>query len=214
MATVIAISNQKGGSCKTTTACNLAVELVASGKKVALFDTDPQGSATAWANSGKGILSKILKKVDASKGASFKRALDDAKKNNDYIIIDTPPSFTDASINAVAAADIVLLPIQPSAMDIIAAYDALRLARDAKKIRKGKLKIGLIPSRMSRTRLGANLMIALASMGEAILPAIGSRTIVADSVVSGLTVREVQPKSPAALEFASLASRVEGLAAA
>lgn len=214
MSIVIAIANQKGGVGKTTVACNLAAELASMGRSVRLFDLDPQGSATAWANSGAGVLSKILVKLDASKAAPFKKELDAAKKTHDYIVLDTPPSFTDASINALASADMVLLPIQPSALDIIAGHQALRLARDAKKLKNGKLTIALLPQRMSRTRIGANLMIALTAMGEIVLPSIGSRTLTAETVIDGLTVREAQPKSAAAQEFASLASRVEGLMAA
>ncbi len=213
MAKVIAVANQKGGVGKSTIAGNLSAELAAKGYKVVLLDTDPQQSATQWAAAGEGVLSRITRTVDASNNASFRRDLDAAKRGADFVIIDTPPSFTDAALHAMVASDVILLPVQPSAMDIMAGHSALRLALDARKVRHGKLKIGLVPSRMAKTRLGANLMMVLATMGETLLPAIGSRTIVADTVVSGLTVREAQPKSPAAEEFAILAAGVERLAA-
>jgi chromosome partitioning protein len=213
MAKVIAIANQKGGVGKTTISANLASELAAKGYAVRLLDADPQQSATQWAASGDGVLSRITQTVDASNLTSFRRDLDAAKRGADYVLIDTPPSFTDAALHAMVASDVILLPVQPSALDIMAGHVALRLALDARNARKGKLKIGLVPSRMSKTRLGANLMMVLAAMGETLLPAIGSRTIIADTVVSGLTVREAQPKSPAAEEFAVLAAGVERLAA-
>jgi chromosome partitioning protein len=172
MAKVIAIANQKGGVGKTTISANLASELAAKGYAVRLLDADPQQSATQWAASGDGVLSRITQTVDASNLARFRRDLDAAKRAADYVLIDTPPSFTDAALHAMVASDVILLPVQPSALDIMAGHVALRLALDARTARKGKLKIGLVPSRMSKTRLGANLMMVLAAMGETLLPAI------------------------------------------
>ncbi len=212
MSTVIAVSNRKGGVGKTSVACNLAVELVAMGKKVALFDLDPQKSATFWASCGEGVLSKISQPVDASNPKTFRKAIDDAKRKYDRVVLDCPPSFTDASLNAMVESDILLLPTQPSSLDIKAGVDALKLAREARQLRKNKkTAIGLVPNRMARTRLGADLLAALISMGETVLPPLGNRSIVAETVLSGLSVREAQPKSPAAQEFAALAAGVEGM---
>jgi cellulose biosynthesis protein BcsQ len=108
-------------------------------------------------------------------------------------------------------ADAVLLPIKPSSLDIKAGYDALKLARQARTMRKGKLGIGLVPNRMVRTRLGADLLSALVNMGEKVLPPIGNRSVVAESATNGLTVRKSEPKSVSAKEFAAQAIGVEGL---
>jgi chromosome partitioning protein len=109
----------------------------------------------------------------------------------------------------MAIADLVLIPVLPSALDIMAGRDALRLAQEARQEKGGLLKIGLVPSRMARTRLGADLMVALAAMGETLLPAISSRAIVAESVLSGQSVREAGPKTPSAQEFEAFAAGVE-----
>lgn len=213
-AAVVAVTNRKGGVGKTTLACNLAAELAAAGQRVALFDLDPQGSASFWASAGDGVLSKITRRVDATDAKKFRKTIDTAKRDFDRIVLDCPPSFSEASINAMVESDVVLLPTQPSSLDIMAGAAALHLAREARSIRKGrKLAIGLVPNRMSRTRLGADLLSALVSMGEKVLPPVGNRSIVAETVLSGLTVREAQPKSPAAQEFAALAAGVEGMIA-
>ena len=211
---VVAVMNRKGGSSKTTTSANLAVELLAQGHKVAVFDADPQRSLMAWAGFGDGVLAKIARPIDASDSAAFKRAIDDAKKRHDRIVIDCPPSLTDDALAAMAIADLVLIPVLPSALDIMAGQDALRLAKQARQAKGGNLKIGLVPSRMARTRLGADLMIALAAMGEVLLPAISARAIVAETVLTGQTVREAGPKSPSAQEFEAFAAGVERLIAA
>lgn len=212
MSTVISIANRKGGVGKTTISANLAAELAAMGKKVCLLDADPQGSATLWSQLGDGVLKQITQPVDASNLVKFRKTVDEAKKRYDRVIIDTPPSFTDAAFAALMLSDIVLLPCQPSGLDILAGHDALKMAREARKASKGKkLKVGLVPNRMARTRLGADLMVALAAMGETVMPAIGARSVVADSVASGQVVREAAPKSAAAAEFATFAKSVEGM---
>ena len=212
MSTVISIANRKGGVGKTTISANLAAELAAMGKKVCLLDADPQGSVTQWSQLGDGVLKQITQPVDASNLAKFRKTVDDATKRYDRVIIDTPPSFTDAAFAALMLSDIVLLPCQPSGLDILAGHDALKMAREARKASKGKkLKVGLVPNRMARTRLGADLMVALAAMGETVMPAIGARSVVADSVASGQVVREAAPKSAAAAEFATFAKSVEGM---
>jgi nitrogenase subunit NifH len=95
----------------------------------------------------------------------------------------------------------------------MAGHAALKLAKEARK-RRGDLKIGLAPSKMQRSRMGADLMIALAAMGETVLPAIGARAIVAESPVSGMSVREAGPRSAAAQEFEIFAQGVERMIAA
>lgn len=148
MGRIIAITNQKGGVGKTTTAINLSACLSARGKKVLLVDIDPQGNAT----SGLGVSSEdrftvydVLMGNAAAKDAVvatghetleimptaielagaeielvgmdereqlLKKALGTLKDRYDYIMIDCPPSLSLLTINALTAADGVLIPIQ------------------------------------------------------------------------------------------------------
>lgn len=212
--TVIAVTNRKGGVGKTSLSGNLAVELIALGHSVAAFDADPQGSLLAWSKLGGGVLGQITQPIDAGNVRSFKKVIEEAKKQYDRIIIDCPPSFTEAALAAMALADVVLIPVLPSPLDILAGRDALLLAQQAREAKKGRLKIGLVPSKIQRTKLGADLMIALAAMGEPLLPAIGARAIVSEAVLSGQSVREAGAKTPAALEFEAFAAGVERMIAA
>ena len=148
MTKIIAITNQKGGVGKTTTAVNLSALVAESGKRVLLVDIDPQGNATsglgksdtddntvyevllgeaaardAVVPTGFGGLDLIptsielagaeieLVSVDKREGL-LKKALEDIKNDYDYIFIDCPPSLSLLTLNALTAADSVLIPIQ------------------------------------------------------------------------------------------------------
>lgn len=153
MAHIIAITNQKGGVGKTTTAVNVSACLAESGKRTLLVDLDPQGNATSGLGVDKASLEtnlydcliegrpmedvvqptmiKKLSLVPATMdvaGAAvelvtmedreyiLKKALQaylgQVKKSYDYVVIDCPPSLGLLTLNALAAADFVLIPVQ------------------------------------------------------------------------------------------------------
>src|SRR3954453_14422285 len=88
---VLALVSQKGGSGKTTLAVHLAVALGASGRRVALIDTDPQGSATAWY----GLRQAGEPRLIAAPAERIRGTLAAAKAGGAVIaIIDTKPSVS------------------------------------------------------------------------------------------------------------------------
>lgn len=146
MGKTVAICNQKGGVGKTTTCVNLCCALHNRGKRVLLFDTDPQGNSTSGIGADKnsapnsydilvgGELAKnaIIKTkygdvIPANKELSgatvelvgmearefvLKNALAVLKNEYDYIFIDCPPSLELLTLNALVAADSMLIPVQ------------------------------------------------------------------------------------------------------
>ena len=149
MGRVIAITNQKGGVGKTTTAINLSAALAERRKKVLLIDIDPQGNATSGLGIDKNGIEhsvyelligectlkecildtpvKRLKVIPSNINLSgaeielvemkekeflLKKRIDKIRDHYDFIIIDCPPSLSMLTINAMTAADSILVPIQ------------------------------------------------------------------------------------------------------
>lgn len=125
---VIAICNTKGGVGKTTLTASLAVRAAKESKRVALVDLDPQGSLTAWWDR-RGISDNpvVLRDVDTASDA-----VDRLEQTGwDWVFIDTPPAFFQLLQDAIEVADLVIIPIKPSALDVAASQDAVVMAREA-----------------------------------------------------------------------------------
>jgi len=207
---IIAVTGRKGGIGKSTITANLAAEMVAVGRSVVVLDADPQGSLVAWAGLGEGVLTTLVRAVDAGHPAHFRKAVQAAAEEAQRVLIDTPPGFTDPALLAGLLADLVLLPAGPSSLDIMAVRDAIDLARQAQKERgDGKPIVRLVPSKVVNTRLGHELGGSLRELGEHLLPPVGQRAAVAEAALRGLTVREFARTSRAAEEFEALARAVE-----
>ena len=139
MGRILAVVNQKGGTAKTTTSVNLAAYIALSGRRVLLLDIDPQGSASSGTGIVKASVSKCmydilindvsidevkqktsvngLEIVPAtvnmmSREHRLKAAIDKVKNVYDYFIIDCPPSLGLLTLNALAASDSIIVPIQ------------------------------------------------------------------------------------------------------
>ena len=118
MSRIIAVANQKGGVGKTTTAINLSACLAEKNKKVLTLDMDPQGNTTSGLGVDKNQAENTVYDAEIeligfeNKEYLLKSKLDMVKDNYDYIIIDCPPSLNLLTINAMTAADSVIVPIQ------------------------------------------------------------------------------------------------------
>ena len=208
---VVVVAGRKGGIGKSTIAGNLAAEFAAMDQRVVALDADPQFSLAAWAEQGNGMLSRCVEKVSHSGPDELRTKVRASDKTADVVFIDTPPGMTHVAYQAMLLADLVLLPCGPSPLDLFPLKEALNLALQARAERKSKKpRIRFVPSKvLKNTNLGRGLSNSLEQMGKKVLPGIGQRIVIAEAVMSGLTVREFAPDSPACEEFKELAKAIE-----
>jgi chromosome partitioning protein len=195
---VITLAAQKGGAGKTTIAVHLAVQASESGERVVLVDTDPQGSASAWAKAREGSEPIV---VVASTG-QLKDVISMAKAEAvpvTLMIIDTPPHLAPTAAAAAAAADLVIIPVRPSAFDLAASGASAKIARTAKRA------VFLLSACPSRAPEIMETREALSEHGIPVLESeIGERRAFARAVASGRAVAEFEPDGRAAREIRAL----------
>lgn len=203
VARVITIAQQKGGAGKTTMAAHLAVAWAASGRnKVAIVDIDPQGSLTQWYD----VRKERLGEDDANltfaciSGWRVRSELDRLKYTHDIIVIDSPPHTDAEARTAIRAADLVVVPLQPSPMDLWATSATINVCKQEK-----------VPVKMVLNRVPPNASITEAVSGEMVgLTAnrFGNRVAYAGSLMHGLGVTEYAAMSKAAEEVRGLAKEI------
>jgi len=203
MGKVITIAQQKGGSGKTTLAVNLAVALSRMGHSVALLDTDPQGSLGRWFLMRRDRLGAAGMEFSTASAWGVSYECEKLRKTHDVVIVDTPPKV-DADLRpALREADLVLIPVAASHVDLWATDGVLDLAARERKratIVLNRIKAG--------SRLGAEVAAAATGL-EADLSAawFGHRVVFAETLGLGLGVQE-QGRSAAATEAEALAQDV------
>lgn len=205
-ATIITIAQQKGGAGKTTLAAHLAVAFTRAGKKVAVVDIDPQQSLTMWyrlreehlGDAGAGLL------VNQIKGWRTRNEVDKLAASHDVVLIDSPPHAETEARVAVRAADLVVIPVQPSPMDVWATRPTLELAAGE------KVPVLLVLNRVPpRANLTEEMLAEMKAFGAKIAKSrIGNRVVFAAALAEGRAVNEVQPSSKAAKEIAALAKEI------
>lgn len=205
MVYVIALLNQKGGSGKTTIASNLAHAFRLDGEKVLLVDSDPQGSLRDWNEANEGELLPVVG-LDRE---TLPKDLKAVTEGYDVAIIDGAPQIAKMSAAAVKAADLVLIPVQPSPYDIWACADLVDVIKARQEVTDGQPLAAFVISRaIKNTKLSGEIEKALTDYELPVLKASTTQRVAYPTTAAGgLTVMQ-EPKSPAALEIFAIKHEV------
>ncbi len=202
MAEIIALTNQKGGVGKSTTAQAIGSALAIKGKKVLFIDMDAQGNLTYSLGAkidNYNIMQVLLKEenitncikkidnadlitsapnlsgadamlVETGKEFRLQEALESVKNNYDYIIIDTPPALSILTVNALAAANSLIIPSQADAFSLQGIGQLYKTYETVKKYCNKDLKIrGILLTRFNaRSVISKDMKKMLAQTAEQI----------------------------------------------
>jgi chromosome partitioning protein len=205
-AQIITIAQQKGGAGKTTLAAQLAVVWSGQGRRLALLDIDPQGSLAAWAVLRRARLGEanLGFEFDALSGWRAAEWIERHAREADFVIVDSPPHAELEAKIAVRAAGLVVVPLQPSPLDLWSTATTLKLARE--EGRKVLAVLNRVPARSSLIDAVAS---ELARDGVPVaVSRLGSRVAFAQAMAQGRGVSETAPSSLAASEITALAIEI------
>lgn len=210
---IVALLNQKGGVGKTTLSLHLAGAFAAGGTRVVLVDADPQGSALDWAEArDREGLARRFGVIGLAR-ETLHREAPELAVGVDHVVIDGPPRVAGIARSALLAADLVLIPAQPSPLDGWATAEMLRQLDEARLFRPHLASRFVLNRCAARTVIAREIAAALDEGEPRRLSAtIGQRVAFADAARTGRLVDELDGAVAAARDVAAFAAEVRAIA--
>ncbi len=202
---IITIAQQKGGAGKTTLAAQLAVAFLSLNRSVATLDADPQASLSKWAEVRHNQLGENDKLHHfQANGSRTERQIHELDDKFDYVIIDTPPHAETGAKILIRAADLILVPTQPSPLDVWATQATLAIAKAE------NVPVIIVANRVPpRSNMADDIVNNLDQLGSGVAKVrLGSRIAFVESMLNGRGVIESHRLSAATDELTALAREI------
>jgi chromosome partitioning protein len=185
---VITIANTKGGVGKSALAGNLTWALATqTGRRVLLVDADPQASVTKWFDLATAELS--FDRTQLTTARVLHQQLPRLRQQYELIVVDCPPMQSDVTAAAVTQADLGLVPVLPSPLDVLAYSELVPLLRQAQGMNAALALRFVINQLAPRTMLAQEVQETLADADIPVLPTyIHDRQVYRRVVAQGATV--------------------------
>ncbi len=212
MTNIVALLNPKGGCGKTTLAIHLAHAFSMKKHKVLLIDTDPQGSARDWREAVPDDFPFPFPVVGIDR-PTIEKDINAIAEGMDWIFIDGAAKLEAMIASALKAADLVVIPVQPSPLDIWACADLVDLVNTRHQITDGHpTTVFQITRAKKGTKLEKEVKGAIKEYGFPVLDStIHDRTIFAHSLAEGRTAMSNYRsfEKQAAMEIMQVAKTIE-----
>lgn len=205
--TIITVASQKGGVGKTTLAASLGAVYAGKGYSVLLIDADPQGSLLDFA-AARDESAPRLEAVALPKPVLHTTAPKIAE-GFDIVLIDAPPRMGDVTRSALAAADIALIPVTPSALDLWASKETALIVQELQIVKPSLFGAFVLNRSITGSVLSREALSALQELELPVMRSgLGMRVAFAESLAVGKSVTETRADPKAAAELQALAYEV------
>lgn len=212
-ATVITLATSKGGAGKSTLARNIAAHWINIGMKVAIIDSDPQGSIINRHDSN-GPLSKLVVVAEPEEGVSS--LIEEFKEHYNYVIVDTGGFRNRTTVRALISTDLAIIPLKPSADDVAGALEMHGLIKELNNTPERNSQP--IKYRMVITMSQHNTVIArhvrseLEDLGYLVLKAeMYHRVAYPETAINGLSPCITDPDGPAARDISQIIKEINDI---
>ncbi|ARE84380.1 chromosome-partitioning ATPase Soj [Roseovarius mucosus] len=204
---IICFINQKGGSGKTSLSINVASTLARLGYSVLLIDADRQASSSAWVS----LREETAFQVVSMARPNFAKDAKQMALKYDFTIIDGPPHAEEISRSCIAAADLVLIPIEPSGLSIWASEMTIRQVQEVSEYKDIRAAF-VISRKISRTIIGRQIYGMSEGYGPPVLTShVHQRVAFAECLTLGKSIHEYEPRGLAAVEIQQLTNEILNL---
>ena len=205
---VLALVNRKGGVGKTTLAVNIAACLARQGQPVLLVDADPQGSATAWASVRDAEAAPPFQVISLPR-SNLGPDVAQLSRNFGWTLLDGPPAGAEIARACIAAADRVLLPVEPSALSAWAADLTVEQVQAAQSFKPDLLAWFVVTRKIPGTVIGREMRHLIAQTGIPVLATeITNRVAFAESLTVGQSICEYAPRNAGTAEIKALTQEI------